>query len=237
MNKSNTNKCPISVINTVKRLHSLFLLSFTFSFLPFGAQAQESREEDKTYELTPFTIEEGSESGYYASQTLAGGRIKQSLKDTGAAVQVVTAEFMEDIGATDIEELLQYTTSSEVAGILGNFTGAEDQDAGAVGTGAARRDPDGTSRIRGTRLPLPRIIQRWNSSYPSRKPAKGQASAAVISQSNKRHCWSDWLPVEPCTQREWNINISPALPIIDTAWSKSKLFVFRSRAPQNAPSA
>tara|TARA_Y100000588_G_scaffold369793_1_gene439195 strand:+ start:306 stop:4037 length:3732 start_codon:yes stop_codon:yes gene_type:complete len=151
MNKS--INYPINLNNTMKRIHSFLLLSFTFSFLPFGAQAQESKEEDKTYELTPFTIEEGSESGYYASQTLAGGRIKQSLKDTGAAVQVVTAEFMEDIGATDIEELLQYTTSSEVAGILGNFTGAEDQDAGAIGTGAARRDPDGTSRIRGIAAP------------------------------------------------------------------------------------
>ena len=41
---------PINLNNTMKRIHSFLLLSFTISFLPFGAQAQESKEEDKTYE-------------------------------------------------------------------------------------------------------------------------------------------------------------------------------------------
>ena len=128
------------------------LMVFGLTILPVAVQAQEDDDEN-TYELDPFSIEEGSDSGYYASTTLAGGRIQQSLKDTGAAVQVVTAEFMEDIGASDIEELLQYTTSSEVAGILGNFTGSDEGDSGAVGTGEARRDPDGTARIRGIAAP------------------------------------------------------------------------------------
>ena len=131
-----------------------FFLILGLTILPSAIQAQEDEnEEGVTYELTPFTIEDTEESGYYASQTLAGGRIQQSLKDTGAAVQVVTAEFMEDIGASDIEELLQYTTSSEIAGILGNFTGAENADDGAVTNVAARRDPDGTARIRGIAAP------------------------------------------------------------------------------------
>ena len=134
------------------RLEYLFLV-FGLTILPVAVQAQEDDDEDNTYELDPFSIEEGSDSGYYASTTLAGGRIQQSLKDTGAAVQVVTAEFMEDIGASDIEELLQYTTSSEVAGILGNFTGSDEGDSGAVSTGQARRDPDGTARIRGIAAP------------------------------------------------------------------------------------
>ena len=135
------------------KLRFEYVLVFGLTILPFSLQAQEEDEDETTYELTPFTIEDDTSAGYYASQTMAGGRIQQSLKDTGAAVQVVTAEFMEDIGASDIEELLQYTTSSEVAGILGNFTGASDGDDGAVTTGGARRDPDGTARIRGIAAP------------------------------------------------------------------------------------
>ena len=128
-------------------------MAFSLFILPLGLLAQADNEEDDTYELTPFTIEDDAAIGYLATQTLAGGRIQQDLKDTGAAVQVITAEFMEDIGATDIEELLMYTTSSEVAGILGNFTGADEAGTGTISTGDARRDPDGTARIRGIAAP------------------------------------------------------------------------------------
>src|SRR6185369_12294223 len=84
---------------------------------------------------------------YYASQTLAGGRLRQDIKDLGSSIQVVTKEFMDDLGVTGIEELFQYTTSTEVGGILGNFTGASDNSSnGETSTGGARRDPDGTVR-------------------------------------------------------------------------------------------
>ncbi len=113
----------------------------------------QNSEDDEVIELSPFTIDASGDEGYYASQTMAGGRLSGSLKDTGAAVQVITKEFMDDLGATGIEELLQYTTSSEVAGILGNFTGANEGGLGETNVGDARRDPDGTSRIRGLAAP------------------------------------------------------------------------------------
>ena len=119
--------------------------------VPYYGWAQE--EEEEVFELSPFSIDASQDEGYYASQTMAGGRLSGSLKDTGAAVQVITKEFMEDLGATGVEELLQYTTSSEVAGILGNFTGASEGGEGETSTGGARRDPDGTSRIRGLAAP------------------------------------------------------------------------------------
>ena len=123
-----------------------FLSASCFTF------AQDDDEEE-VFELSPFTIDASDDQGYYASQTMAGGRLSGSLKDTGAAVQVITKEFMEDLGATGIDELLQYTTSSEVAGILGNFTGADEGGLGETNGGNARRDPDATSRIRGLARP------------------------------------------------------------------------------------
>ena len=117
----------------------------------FTGWAQDDEEE--VFELSPFTIDASQDEGYYASQTMAGGRLNQSLKNTGAAIQVITKDFMDDLGATGIDELLQYTTSSEVAGILGNFTGGSTDGDGELSTGGARRDPDGTSRIRGLAAP------------------------------------------------------------------------------------
>ena len=110
-------------------------------------------EEEEVFELSPFAVDASGDEGYYASQTMAGGRLSGSLKDTGAAVQVVTKEFMDDLGATGIEELLQYTTSSEVAGILGNISGADEGGTGETNVGGARRDPDGATRVRGLTAP------------------------------------------------------------------------------------
>lgn len=127
------------------------LLGCGFLCAAYTGWAQE--EEEEVFELSPFAVDASEDSGYYASQTMAGGRLSGSLKDTGAAVQVITKEFMDDIGATGIEELLQYTTSSEVAGILGNFTGADEGGLGETNVGSARRDPDGATRVRGMAPP------------------------------------------------------------------------------------
>ncbi len=132
----------------------LLSLAFLLSALPAVAQttAKPPPVEEKI-ELSPFVVQVSSDQGYYASQTLAGGRLRQDIKDIGSSIQVVTKEFMDDLGVTGIEELLQYTTSTEVGGIMGNFTGAADSAGGEVSTGSARRDPDGTSRIRGLAAP------------------------------------------------------------------------------------
>jgi len=103
-------------------------------------------------ELSPFLVQE-SAAGYYAAQTLAGSRLRQDLKDIGASIQVVTRDLLDDLGATGIEELFQYTTSTEVGGINGNFTGATDGSGGETSTDSARRSPDGTARVRGLAAP------------------------------------------------------------------------------------
>jgi hypothetical protein len=121
--------------------------------LPLYPQAQENSEDSDIFEISPFEIVDDSDVGYLASQTMAGGRLRSNLRDVGSSIQVVTQEFMEDIGATGIEELLQYTTSTEIAGSLGNFTGVSEGLDGQVNTGGARGNPDGTSRVRGLAAP------------------------------------------------------------------------------------
>ncbi|MBT3449721.1 MAG: TonB-dependent receptor, partial [Bacteroidetes Order II. Incertae sedis bacterium] len=138
--------------NTYKKRIKATMLACSFLCAPFLTFAQDDDEEE-VFELSPFTIDASTDSGYYASQTMAGGRLSSSLKDTGAAVQVITKEFMEDLGATGIEELLQYTTSSEVAGILGNISGSEEGGMGETNVGGARRDPDSATRVRGLTAP------------------------------------------------------------------------------------
>jgi outer membrane receptor protein involved in Fe transport len=106
-----------------------------------------SLEEDKTIVLSPFEVTATRDTGYQASETLAGTRIRTDLKDVGSAISVITAEFMKDVGATDNSTLLQYTTNAEVAGTRGSYAG--------LGNGTSMdetgtlRAPSGAQRVRG----------------------------------------------------------------------------------------
>ena len=111
-------------------------------------------QEEEVFELSPFSIDASEDQGYYASQSMAGGRLATDIINTGTSIEVITKDFMDDIGANDIQELLQYTTGTEIGGVLGNFTGAQFNSAeGAVNTQQAQRNPDRNSRIRGLASP------------------------------------------------------------------------------------
>ncbi|MDQ8183345.1 TonB-dependent receptor plug domain-containing protein [Pelagicoccus sp. SDUM812005] len=104
-------------------------------------------EDEDVYNLSPFTVQGGEESGYRATSTLAGTRIRTDLKDIGTAISVVTEEFLEDTGSTDNESLLLYTLGTEVGGSAGNFAGGG--DGGRVDTDSQRKNPSAANRVRG----------------------------------------------------------------------------------------
>ena len=102
--------------------------------------------------LDPFTVTTEHE-GYKADDTLAGGRIRTTLKDTPAALSVVTAKLMQDLAATNAEDLLVYTANTEVSGLGGNFSGMSSRGSGISVSSAAEGtrlvNPAGVNRSRG----------------------------------------------------------------------------------------
>jgi outer membrane receptor protein involved in Fe transport len=77
------------------------------------AQEADTQEEDvELFELSPFTVEAKNDRGYVAQNTLSGSRISSDLKDTPAAISVFTDMFLEDIAATDIASLSEYTVNT-----------------------------------------------------------------------------------------------------------------------------
>ena len=76
--------------------------------------------------LSPFTVSAEEDDGYLAKSTLAGTRVRTELKDVGSATSVVTAKFLQDTNAKNSDDLLVYTTGTEVAGQGGNFAGGGD---------------------------------------------------------------------------------------------------------------
>ncbi len=52
------------------------LVALSFACATFTGWAQEDEEE--VFELSPFTVDAAGDEGYYASQTMAGGRLSSS---------------------------------------------------------------------------------------------------------------------------------------------------------------
>ncbi len=138
-------------------LYPLLLIGLSAGIL--SAQT-EDEEDENIFELSPFQVDESETVGYYSSQTLAGGRLNTNLKDIATSVQVVTREFMQDIGATQLDEVLVYTTGTEAFGGLSDYqqisaglNNDDQQRPGDLDNSAARQNPNAASRVRGMTAP------------------------------------------------------------------------------------
>ena len=68
---------------------------------------------EEIVKLSPFVVDASKDVGYRATSTLAGSRINTNLADIAAPIQVVTKEFLTDINAVDINDVLAYTANTE----------------------------------------------------------------------------------------------------------------------------
>lgn len=130
--------------NAINKRHLGLLTIGLPLFTPFMYSQDDDSE---VVELSPFQVDASNDSGYRATSTLAGTRLRTDLKDVGAAISVVTEEFLEDTGSTSNESLLLYTLGTEVGGSAGNFAGGG--DGGRVDTDDQRRNPSAANRVRG----------------------------------------------------------------------------------------
>ncbi|MBN2069676.1 MAG: TonB-dependent receptor [Opitutales bacterium] len=129
--------------NLVKGLSALLL-----SAGPVLAQTESTNED--IYILDPFTVSSDFD-GYKALDTLGGARVRTTLADTAASLSVITPKLMQDLNVTSAEDLLVYTTNTEVSGLGGNFSGIASRGFGVASSGEDRRlvNPAGTNRSRG----------------------------------------------------------------------------------------
>jgi iron complex outermembrane receptor protein len=80
---------------------------------PRNRSNERNPEEGDTVTLSPFEVSAQDDVGYQASNTTSGSRLNSRLKDTPATITPFTAEFLSDIGATNLEEMLAYGTDIE----------------------------------------------------------------------------------------------------------------------------
>lgn len=101
-------------------------------------------DSDETVTLSPFTVDASQDKGYRATSTLAGSRINTDLKDVAAPITVMTKEFMNDVSAVDINDVLSYAANTEGTR---DFT----QSTPTLGrpSDGPSSNPQGSNRLRG----------------------------------------------------------------------------------------
>lgn len=66
---------------------------------------------DAPVELSPFLVDATKDVGYQGGNTTSGSRLNTSLRDTAATLQVFTPEFLQDLAANNLSDVLLYGTS------------------------------------------------------------------------------------------------------------------------------
>src|ERR1035441_2743448 len=58
--------------------------------------------------LDPFTVSTSQDKGYAATNEISGSRVDTPIKDIPISIDVITSQFISDIGATDLRSALAY---------------------------------------------------------------------------------------------------------------------------------
>jgi iron complex outermembrane receptor protein len=87
-----------------------FILPLVAPFLAGQQTAPTIPVSDEIVELTPFEVTAESDP-YAASKSVSATRFASEILQTPASIQVLTEQFMDDIGAVGIEDVFAYATS------------------------------------------------------------------------------------------------------------------------------
>ena len=115
---------------------------------PASAPAAANVSKDETLVLTPFQVNASSDTGYAATSTLGGTRLKSELRDVASQIDVMTSEFLDDIGALTLDEALRYSMNIESNDE--NFSPGTDPNTNGVFSSAYGSRTRGLSRSNNT---------------------------------------------------------------------------------------
>ena len=75
--------------------------------------AEPNTAKDEAVVLSVFEVHSEKDVGYQAANTTSGSRLNTALKDTAAAITPLTREFLDDIGASSLSDMMAFATSHE----------------------------------------------------------------------------------------------------------------------------
>ena len=128
---------------SVKRMFQLrrqtcrALVFFSALGLAAVVPAQDEGGEEDILELSPFLVSTDRDVGYLSTNSTSGTSLNVAIKDLPMAIQVINQEFITDLGASNLEESLLYTS--------GVFTSDNQTSTSSTGVGSTRGTQGGGS--------------------------------------------------------------------------------------------
>jgi len=121
-------------------------------------QAAAATTDDEVVMLSPFTVSNDRDQGYFAENTLAGSRLNTNLADVAASITVVTKQQMEDTASVDINDVFKFEANTEGSGtytpLITDRGTAKDAVAGyTLGNDGGTTTNAQSNRIRGLGVP------------------------------------------------------------------------------------
>jgi outer membrane receptor protein involved in Fe transport len=138
------------------------------------ALAQDDAD-DEVFELSPFQVSSQGDTGYQATNSLAGTRLNTPLRDVASTVSVVTKQFLQDTGSTDLQELLVYTAGTEIGGAGGNFSNPD-----GANTVSGVQDPNFREPVRNTRVRGLAAADLTRNYFPTLVPMDGYNTDRIV---------------------------------------------------------
>ena len=130
---------PMTLVVPRRIIVATLLVSATICFGQTALPTTAPAGRGGVVELSPFVINADAETGWVATQTLGGSRMKTDFKDLAQPMEVLTMDFMRDLGVNSFEQALIYSTNIEGPGEI------VDGD----GTGFGVFQPRNNTRVRG----------------------------------------------------------------------------------------
>ncbi|PTY04914.1 hypothetical protein DB347_19675 [Opitutaceae bacterium EW11] len=93
---------------------------------PQAAAPKTDSTQEETIELPAFTVSDQLANRYRATDTMSAARIRSSILDTPVSINVITQDFIQDIGATSILDASRYFAGIS-AGRLSGTNGISDR--------------------------------------------------------------------------------------------------------------
>ena len=112
-----------------------------------------SAGDDSVVHLSPFEVSTDKDTGYLATNSTSGTRLNSAIKDLPMPIQVITSQFVEDVGASNLREALRYSSSIQLTDFntFGQAGGSFDSSPGKINNpeGATASAAQTTVKFRG----------------------------------------------------------------------------------------
>ena len=98
------------LINSNKFRLSLLSITLVAIFGTLLSAQEDDKASGEIYQLSPFTVDASEDVGYRSTNSTSGTSLNTAIKDIPMSIEVINAEFLTDIGATNFKEALAYSS-------------------------------------------------------------------------------------------------------------------------------